>query len=542
MREAIIPPHAEEHASHASRSITDSLAPTGLLPDEMQPIADQLRANAARSGDRAALICVEDGRSLTWRQLAGLCARVARFLDERGIGANDRVAVLGDNSLETLILYYGVQAHGATWCTIHVEVNRNHLVEMLDRIAPKLVLWQDDLDPALDLAGLAGQAAGGWIAYGKYTSGDGFFALLPESAGDIEPVNRAEDRCVVSFTSGTSAQPKGVLHSFSNYQAIARHQLERWSMTADDRVLEFRSFSWASAHMLSLNPVVLAGATLIFARNFSRSRFVAWLRDYRPTIVIAVPAVINMLLEDAPADALSAFESVRFVSCSTAPLMPDAHRRFEEIYGVELVQLYGMSEGGVVAANRPGARCIGSVGTPGLYQDLRIYDPEGRVLPAGEIGEIVTVSAQHAHAYLHAGGALEVIRGRELPTGDLGYVDAEGFVHVTGRAKDVIIRGGVNISPLEIDAVLSAHEDVVEAACFGIPDPVYGETVAGWVTSRAGSELTPAALKAFCAGRLPEAKRPTAIEIVGALPRNDRGKIDRNAIRAAWENRRGSRP
>lgn len=194
-----------------------------------------------------------------------------------------------------------------------------------------------------------------------------------------------------------------------------------------------------------------------------------------------------------------------------------------------------MSEGGVVAANRPGARRIGSVGTPGLYQDLQILGPDGQALPPGEIGEIVTISAQHAHAYVHAGGRIEPIRSHSLPTGDLGYMDAGGFVYVTGRAKDVIIRGGVNISPLEIDAVLSAHDDVAEAACFGIPDPVYGESVAGWVTRRPGAALTAEALKAFCVERLPEAKRPVLIEVVETLPRNDRGKIDRNAIRAAWD-------
>lgn len=519
----------------AAPQIPDPLAPTGLLPDRVVPVADQLRANAARFGDRSALVCVEDGRSLSWAQLDGLCARIASFLAARGIGANDRVAVLGENSLESLILYFAVQAHGATLCTVHVEINGQHLAEMLGRIAPKLVLWQADLD----LGEVSAAAGGECFSYGRFDAGDGFFALLPPDAPPIVPVNQPEDRCVVSFTSGTSAQPKAVLHSFCNYQAIAWHQLDRWTMTADDRVLEFRSFSWASAHMLSINPVLLAGATLVFARNFSRSRFVSWLRQHHPTIVIAVPAVINMLLEDPPADAASAFESVRFVSCSTAPLMPDAHRRFEEIYGVELVQLYGMSEGGVVAANRPGARRIGSVGTPGLYQDLRILGPDGESLPPGEIGEIVTVSAQHAHAYVHAGGRVEPIRGHGLPTGDLGFIDAEGFVHVTGRAKDVIIRGGVNISPLEIDAVLSAHEDVAEAACFGIPDPVYGESVAGWVTRRPGAALTAETLKAYCAGRLPEAKRPVLIEIVETLPRNDRGKIDRNAIREAWEERKG---
>lgn len=319
----------------AAPQIQDPLAPTGLLPDTVIPIAEQLRANAEQSGDRLALVGVEDGRALSWAQLDVLCTRVARFLAERGIGANDRVAVLGENSFQALILYYAVQAHGATLCTVHVEINRQHVAEMLGRIAPSLVLWQADLDFGDLTAGMDAES----IAYGAFDAAEGFFALLPPEAPPILPVNQPEDRCVISFTSGTSAQPKAVLHSFCNYQAIAQHQIDRWTMKADDRVLEFRSFSWASAHMLSLNPVLLAGATLTFAKNFSRSRFVAWLTEYRPTIVIAVPAVINMLLEGPPADAASAFDSVRFVSCSTAPLMPDAHKRFEKIYGVELVQL-----------------------------------------------------------------------------------------------------------------------------------------------------------------------------------------------------------
>jgi acyl-CoA synthetase (AMP-forming)/AMP-acid ligase II len=235
------------------------------------------------------------------------------------------------------------------------------------------------------------------------------------------------------------------------------------------------------------------------------------------------------------------FAGVRFVSCSTAPLMPEQHRRFEDTYGVPLVQLYGMSEGGVVCANRPETRRIGSVGQPGLYHDITIRGPDGAALPQGAVGEIETVSAQHAHAYLHAGGAIEPIRGRPLRTGDIGYLDADGFLIVTGRARDVIIRGGVNIAPLEIDAVLTAHDSVAEACSFGVPDAIYGEAVASWVTAKPGASLTPEALAAHCAARLPEAKRPKYIGVVDAIPRNDRGKIDRNAARAAWQAAQGKR-
>jgi acyl-CoA synthetase (AMP-forming)/AMP-acid ligase II len=520
--------------------MSDTLTPTGLVPDGFQTVAEQLRSNAETKGDAPALISVDNGKSLSWAALHRLTIRVGHLMRTMGIGANDRIAVLGENSLENLILYYGIQSYGATYCTVNVEVNRHHLLEMLRRLQPKAVFWQEDLDP--DALGVGGP--GTWIHYGAFDgTGDGLFAMLDSMPDNpaIDPVNGPEDRSVISFTSGTSAQPKGVLHCFSNYYAIAQHQRERWSLTTDDRILEFRSFSWASAHMLSLNPALLTGATLLFAQRFSRSRFLDWIADWQPSIIVAVPTVVNLLLEAPPDNAVTAFKGVRFVSCSTAPLMPEQHRRFEDTYGIPLVQLYGMSEGGVVCANYPKSRRIGSVGKPGLYHDITIRGPDGAILPQGEIGEIETVSAQHAQAYLQAGGTIEPIRGGALKSGDIGYLDEDEFLIVTGRARDVIIRGGVNIAPLEIDATLTTHKAVAEAATFGVPDAVYGEEVASWVTIKPGQTLTPEDLASHCAARLPEAKCPKHIEIVDEIPKNDRGKIDRNAARATWEAIRGNR-
>lgn len=500
------------------------LEPTGLVPDGFETVRAQLDRNAEKFGDRVAIHDITDGRTLTWAELHAWTTRVAHLMQVMGMEANDRVAVLGGNSLENLILYFGIQAYGATYCTINIEVNPNHLGEMLDRIEPKAVFWEKGLEER----GLVFGMPGTWMPYGPYDgSDDGIFAMLASLPDDRPPapVNQPEDRSVISFTSGTSAQPKGVLHCFSNYYAIAQHQRDRWGLTEQDRILEFRSFSWASAHMISLNAALLTGAALVIADGFSRSHFFDWIRNGKPTAIVAVPTVINILLESPPDDAAAAFEGVRLVSCSTAPLAPEAHRRFEEIYGVPLVQLYGMSEGGIVCANRPETRLIGSVGKPGLYQNISVRDP------VDGAGALVTISAQHAQAYLHADGTIEPIRGKELETGDLGYIDADGFVHVTGRARDVIIRGGVNIAPLEIENALMTHDAVAEAAAFGLPDPVLGEVVSCLVTLKPGRTETVDDLSAHCADNLPEAKRPKLIEITTEIPKNDRGKIDRNAIR-----------
>ncbi len=513
--------------------MVETLKPTGLLPNNYVSVGNQIKDNAERADADDAIIFVENGDSITWQEIASWTARLANYLSNENIRANDRIVVLGENSLEHLILYYGIQAYGATYCTINTEINRNHLVEMLQRITPKLILWDDKLDKEA----VGYETVGKWLDYRGGDFAVGLFASLAADEAETPPNagNDIEDRCAICFTSGTSAQPKGVLHSFSNYQAIAQHQLERWTLQPSDRVLEFRSISWASAHMISLNSIMLAGSTLLIAKNFSRSRFVDWIVSYRPTIIVAVPTVVNMLLEQPIENGKEIFSSVRFISCSTAPLMPDAHHRFEELYDIKLVQLYGMSEGGIVAANAPESRKIGSVGKPGKYHEMIIRDDDGNAVPQGEIGEIETVSAQHAQAYLHAGGDIETIRGNPLKTGDLGYLDENGFLHITGRAKDVIIRGGVNISPLEIDAALSKHPGVIEAVTFGIPDPVYGENLVCWVTASSAIDLDAEILNSYCSEVLPEAKCPKYVEIVTEIPKNNRGKIDRNAARDLWQ-------
>ena len=350
---------------------------------------------------------------------------------------------------------------------------------------------------------------------------------------------------MLSFTSGTSAAPKSVMHHFGNYYWIADQSINMWQLTGADRMLEFRSLSWASSHMLCLNPALRVGATILLARRFSRSQFFGWLRDFAPTMVIGVPTAINLLLglDPAPKD-IAATRALRFMSSSTAPLMVEQHRRFEETCGIKLNLLYGMSEGGIVAGNHVGARRIGSVRPPGLYQNLKIVGPDGAALAEGAVGEtgvgeIKIGGAQPAGSYQLADGTVEPI-GR-LRTGDLGYLDEDGFLIITGRAKDVIIRGGVNIAPMEIDNVLAAHPDIREAATIGVPDSLYGEKPVSFATlcpDRSVDGATKkAAILAHCAERLSDIKVTARVIFLDDIPKKNRGKIDRAALVALWADR-----
>lgn len=500
-------------------------------PTDFRNVHELLRAHAGRMPDKVFLHAIDQDATITWEALYRLSNRIARFLAARGIGAGDRIVVLSENSLESLALYFAILRHGATFCAINVEINAADIGDLLERLAPKLVLW----DETLDRAALGDDASCEWVPYRTLEAGSGFFAMLgDDEAPDAPCLAGPDDVAVITFTSGTAGTPKGAMHCQGNYFWIAEQSIGQWGLTAADRVLEYRSLSWASVHMLSVMPCLVIGATLLFARQFSRSRFFDWVREERPTVAIGIPAVVNMLLERmAVAEALD-FSSLRFMTCSTAPLMVEQHRRFEDSYGIPLVQIYGMSEGGVVAANRHDDRRIGSVGRPGLYQNLAIVDDEGHVLPPGETGEIEIGGAQNAYGYLLEGGIVEPVRGRRLKTGDLGTLDDDGYLHVTGRAKEVIIRGGVNISPLEIDNVLIAHPDVAEAATIGVPGGVYGEDVVSYVAPRPGRAPDEDAVLDHCAAALPAIKRPGRIVLVAEIPKNARGKIDRDALAERW--------
>jgi acyl-coenzyme A synthetase/AMP-(fatty) acid ligase len=502
-------------------------------------VVDLIRSHAERARDQACLLSIDQQTALTWGQLQGLANRLAVYLSEKGIGANDRVCVLTDNSLENLVLYYGVQRHGATYCTVNVDINSAHLGEMLRRLDPKLVLWHD----ALDLAAVRAGAPGEWVSFGTCDPGGaaardgGLFEMLSRypAAPALPSVGGPEDISCICFTSGTSDRPKGVMQSFANYHCIAEQTAYLWGLTPADRVLEYRSFSWSSSHQVVLHPLLVGGGSIAFARRFSQSRFFDWIREFEPTIAIGVPTVVNMLLNRPVSVSQSELAGLRFMSCSTSPLMDEQHRRFEKMYGIPLVQHYGMSEGGTVAGNHHLARRIGSVGRPGLFQNLSIVDEAGNEVPAGEAGEIEIGGPQNATAYLNPDGSVEPVRGHRLKTGDLGYLDADGYLYVTGRAKEIIIRGGVNIAPLEIDGAIMRHPDVLEAATIGVPDPIYGEAVACYVVARPGTRLTEEVVHAHCTATLPEFKRPREIIMTEAVLRNARGKVDRNAMVEAWK-------
>jgi long-chain acyl-CoA synthetase len=494
-------------------------------------------ARAARAADKPWLVRADDAKTVSYGQLRETIGRFAALLSRRGIGPNDRVALLADNSIEQLLCYFGVMAAGATVCTVHVEMNRNQLGGILDRLKPKLILYQD----GLRLDEVLASAAAPRLAIGRYDAptADRLFGELARCApGEPKTAARPDHDAVILFTSGTSAKPKGVVLNFREFLSNIDPVAEGFGITADDRLYDFRPFSWASAQLLGALAPVNRGATLVLAEKFSASRFFGHLREHNVTVATGNPTTLNILLNSDAQVEPDPLPKLRFVTSSSAPLLLDQWKRFEQKFRIRVAQGYGASEANWIAAIAGEARRLGTVGRPFAYHDFAIVDGEGRRLPAGEIGSVeVGGWPDHPFRYLDEDGVIRVHARGRIRTGDIGCLDADGFLLLTGREKELIIRGGAKISPLEIDACLMQCADVFEAATVGVPDPIYGEEVVSYVVPRPGAALDGEAVLRQCAAALPAFKAPKQIVLATALPKTERGKLDRKALVEKWKAR-----
>jgi long-chain acyl-CoA synthetase len=490
---------------------------------------------AERDPDKTYIACIDDRRSISYRQLQHLTRQIAAFLAERGIGTNDRIALLAGNSIEHLVCYIGVMAYGATICTIHVEINRSHLAQILPLLKPRLAVF----DTGLGLDDILAKTSVPCMPLGPFdASADvGFYRSVSgcEPAGISMPGTLPRDDACILFTSGTSARPKGVVLTFRELLSNVEPTADGLGMSVDDRIYDFRSFNWCSAQVLSALAPLSRGATLILGRKFTRSRYFQNIVDYGATITAGNPTTINMLLNgDGPADA-KAPSSLRFIISSSAALLSEDWRRFERRFGVPVAQSYGCSEIGWIATNPGPGRHIDTVGKPAPYLKLAIVNERGQALAAGQTGHVeVGAFPDNEFRYLADDGTIQVHSRGRLRTGDIGFLDADGYLRLSGREKDLIIRGGINISPLEIDSFLLRRPEVLEVATVGVPDRIYGEEVVSFVVARPGITIDVTELLRYCGELLPASKMPKQIVISELLPKTARGKLDRRALAEQW--------
>ncbi len=511
---------------------------TNLDPDPAEDgLLACLEAKNRRFPDKVFMESADQDKGITFGQFYLLTNRIARFLQQRGIGANDRVAILSENSIEHFALYLGVMRHGATMCTIHVEMNAVYFGNILNAVAPKLTLYAADMP----VEGLESSTPGEWMALGEWhpDHGTGFFGKVAKMPDDpLAPVNGPEDDALIFYTSGTEARPKGVVVTFREALATVAPAADMLALTARDRILEFRSMNWFSAQIVSGLSSIYRGNTVILLRRFSQSRYFDLVRRYKATIGVCNPTGLAMFLNRPIAITGADVPHLRFMTSSSAPLSVEQWERFERQYEIPVAQGYGCSEIGWIAGSNETNRRHGSVGKPFPYLELRIIDENGDAVPTGEIGEVELGGfADNRYRYLAEDGTEKVSAINRFQTGDLGSFDADGYLYLTGRVKDLIIRGGANISPVEIDSILLQMPDIAEAATVGVPDAIYGEEVVSYVVANEGRTLSEDDVLTHCRGRLPDFRMPKQIVFRDSLPRSERGKVNRNAIVEDWKGR-----
>jgi acyl-CoA synthetase (AMP-forming)/AMP-acid ligase II len=505
-----------------------------------RPIADLLAQYRRRDPDKLAVVDLDQGSSISFGALDRAVTDIAAALKERGVGNGARVLLLSDETLEKLLIWLACWRLGAVVAPLNIELNAALIADLARSVAPALTLVHKELDGNALLAGRP------FVSFGQYSVDaaaadpqDDLFRAMPRG---IDPAhlperNDAADIAGIFCTSGTTARPKIVVYDHCAYWLNGLSTLECLGLTEADRTLEYRSFGWNSAQVLSLMPFLETGLTMHIARRFSHSRFFEWIREHGITFAAGVPTVLNMLLNKPLDYTAKDIPSLRLMTCSTAPLTREQWLKFEEMYGVKLLQMYGMSEAGWMCGNRHYSSKMGTVGLPALHQELEIVDGGGRPCPPDVEGEVTAGGPHCAVGYLRDDGTIEPIRGKRIKSGDLAIMDADGFIRVTGRTKDLIIRGGVNIAPLEIDAVLLDHAGVLDAAAVGVPDKIYGEEVVCYVVPRPGASLSEVAVLDHCRAHLPSPKMPKQVVIVSALPKSDRGKVLRDKLRDDWNER-----
>jgi long-chain acyl-CoA synthetase len=524
-----------------------------------RPVAALLDRHRRETPHKDAIVDVERRVRVSFAQLASRVDGIARQLARHGVKKGTRVVLANCEAPDKLLLWLGTWRLGAVVCPLDVPfVGYEIARRLLETLAPGLVVCPDENGAALSAmtaAPIARFVSGGFasaiVLWPHHTAtphvGQSTITLAPAFApdetphdGDTAPLPDAESVCAIDdiaslcCTSGTTGIPKIVVYDHACYWLNGLDSIDLLGLTHDDRALEYRSFDWYSAQILSLMPFLQLGSTLCIARKFSRRQFGNWVRENRVTVSAGVPTVLNLLLEaplDAPADT---FASLRAMTCSTAPLSPVQWMRFEKQYGIRILNLYGSSEAGWMCGSRAQRRKIGTVGYPAAHIRFDIVDSEGASCAPDTEGQVVVDGAKLALGVLQADGSLLAIRGAPLFTRDIAARDAEGFVRMSGRMDDLIIRGGVKIVPQEIEDVMRGRPEVQDVAVLGVPDPVYGQETVCFVVAQPGASVDPQALRAHCKARLAREKVPKDVFVVASLPRSSRGKILRDALRQQW--------
>lgn len=485
---------------------------------------------APHRGSAKPFLHLPDGTTLTYGGFLDRAARFAAALNAAGLAPGDRLAVQVEKSADALAVYAACVQTGAVFLPLNPAYTAEEVAYFLTDAGAALFLC----DPAREAALAPVAAAAGAPVETLDASGGGSFAAR---AGALAPsatvAERTEgDLAALLYTSGTTGRSKGAMLGQGNLLSNALTLAEAWAFTDRDVLLHALPIFHTHGLFVATNVTLAAGGAMIFLPKFDAGEALRLLPG--ATAMMGVPTFYTRLL-DQPGLSREATAHMRLFVSGSAPLLAETHAAFEARTGHRILERYGMTETNMNTSNPyAGDRRAGTVGPPLPGVELRVTDPAtGAELPPGATGAIEVRGPNVFQGYwrMPEKTAEDLRPDGFFVTGDLGFVDAEGYVTIVGRQKDLIISGGYNVYPKELELLLDAQPGVLESAVVGVPHPDLGEAAVAVVVPRPGEAPDLAAITAAMEGALARYKRPRRIEVLPELPRNTMGKVQKNVLR-----------
>ncbi|WP_306153041.1 malonyl-CoA synthase [Roseovarius sp. MMSF_3281] len=486
------------------------------------------------AGKTTPFLHLPDGQTVTHRDFLATSARIANVTAQIGLVPGDRVAAQIEKSPEALALYAACAQAGLIFLPLNTAYTTDELSYFIENSGAALIVCDGKNQGSL------GKLAGDLGTKIESLNADGSGSLMdkakdmPDSFDTV--ARRADDLAAFLYTSGTTGRSKGAMLTQDNLLSNARTLVTEWRFTADDVLLHALPIFHTHGLFVATNIALAAGSSMIFLPKFDLDQVIDRLPD--ATSMMGVPTFYTRLLGDERFTKDLAQHMRLFVSGS-APLLAETHLQFEARTGHRILERYGMTETNMNTSNPyDGERRAGTVGFPLPGVELKVTNPDtGETLPNGEVGQIEVRGPNVFKGYwqMPEKTAAELREDGFFITGDLGKIDVDGYVHIVGRNKDLIISGGYNIYPKEIELVLDEQPGVLESAVIGVPHPDFGETVLGVIVPENGATPDTEAMLDAVSASLARFKHPRKLVVLDELPRNTMGKVQKNVLRDQYQ-------
>ncbi|AGL02043.1 class I adenylate-forming enzyme family protein [Desulfoscipio gibsoniae] len=491
-------------------------------------VSDLITNNASFNPNYKAIICGDDGREYTWSEFDKIINQLGNALVEIGVNKGDRVAIYLPNSPEFLFTYFAVAKIGAVATPFNILFKTAEITYILNNSRAKVLVGSgDEIDQNLIKVNAQTPHLEKIITVGKPVEGAvDFYSIILECPEDFETVDcSSDDLATLMYTSGTTGQPKGAMLSHGNFISIAAVNSKMVQINDQDLYMTATPYCHIFFVQSVLGPFH-AGAGVVTMRSFNAEKTLELLSRYQVTHFAGVPTMYIFMLDqfDSNKYDLSAWR----LAVSAAASMPVEHiNKIKATFGVEFSETYGATEtSSTVTYGRVGHGRVGSVGPVGRGNRAKVVDNSGSELPAGEVGEILVKTPGVFKGYWEMPEATrEAFDEGWYHTGDLGKFDEDGYLYIVDRKKDMIVCGGYNVYPREVEEVIYQHPKVMEAAVLGVKDPVRGEVPKAFIRLKDNEEMTDQELIDFCKQMIANYKVPRNIEFMEELPKGPTGKI-----------------